>query len=364
MQWRTLRSGLLSLGSGDHPLWYSRSCIDQEVAAARAKRLRFGIAITNVENAIQHYLYTVRAYVKEFHVILHGYPLPKGDILLGADALEAHGVVLDYRAMKVRFGGRVDLPVQWQERTAPFEEVSLVLVSPMEIKPWTQQLVVVKPDCDALETANATLWVESEPRAAERGVLCAKGLPELWGGRTQILLVNCGGTPCKLPAGFPVATASGRNSDSAVLFTAAEPRPVVVDEVETSGKDEGVIPPLLDLESATKLLSRTDLNRLRALLRRAHRVWRAPDQPLGAGFGITHEIDTSDARPINLKPRRLQPAKAKAAHEEVQRMLNLGVVEPANSPWAAPIVLVTKKDGSLRFCVDYRRLNDVTKPDA
>ena len=79
---------------------------------------------------------------------------------------------------------------------------------------------------------------------------------------------------------------------------------------------------------------------------------------------VKHTIDTGEQRPIRLPPRRLPITKQEIEKEEVQKMLGRGVIEPCQSSWASPVVLVTKKDGTTCFCVDYRKLNDVTRKDA
>ena len=79
---------------------------------------------------------------------------------------------------------------------------------------------------------------------------------------------------------------------------------------------------------------------------------------------VNHTVDTGDQRPIRLLTRRLPITKQEIEKEEVQKMLDRGVIEPCQSSWASPVVLVTKKDGTTRFCVDYRKLNDVTRKDA
>ena len=74
-------------------------------------------------------------------------------------------------------------------------------------------------------------------------------------------------------------------------------------------------------------------------------------------------INTSDHPPICQRPYRTPLAKRKVIDECVDQMLQDGVIYPSNSPWASPVCLVPKKDGTTRFCVDYRALNEVTVKD-
>ena len=57
-------------------------------------------------------------------------------------------------------------------------------------------------------------------------------------------------------------------------------------------------------------------------------------------------------------------SKRKEVEKEVQKMLEMGIIEPSNSPYNSPIVIVKKKDNTNRFCIDFRRINVVTKSDS
>ena len=75
------------------------------------------------------------------------------------------------------------------------------------------------------------------------------------------------------------------------------------------------------------------------------------------------EIQTGEALPIHSPPYRLPHARKEMVQKEIQQMLRDDLIEPSTSAWVSPIVLVTKKDGSIRICVDYRKINAVTHPD-
>ncbi|CAM5169467.1 unnamed protein product, partial [Eretmochelys imbricata] len=76
-----------------------------------------------------------------------------------------------------------------------------------------------------------------------------------------------------------------------------------------------------------------------------------------------HSIDTGNAHPIKVQPYRVSPQAKTAIEWERQDMLQTGVIRRSGSAWASPVVLVPKPDGEIRFCVDCRKLNAVTRPD-
>ena len=78
----------------------------------------------------------------------------------------------------------------------------------------------------------------------------------------------------------------------------------------------------------------------------------------------THKIRTIGNPPIRKKPYRIPHAYREKVLDELEGMERDGIIEKLESEWASPLVVVTKKDGGIRLCVDYRKLNQVTKFDA
>ena len=118
------------------------------------------------------------------------------------------------------------------------------------------------------------------------------------------------------------------------------------------------------MEGVADELSLRQREELAAAIYEYQNVFSSGPTDMGRTGLVKHMIDTGDQRPIRLPPRRLPITKQEIEKEEVQKMLDRGVIEPCQSSWASPVVLVTKKDGTTRFCVDYRILNDVTRKDA
>ena len=101
-----------------------------------------------------------------------------------------------------------------------------------------------------------------------------------------------------------------------------------------------------------------------ALLQKHRDVFSATDDDLGFTETVTHKIVTTDNEPVKQLFRRLPPAQYQEVKEHIRDLLNRNIIQASTSPYASPIVIVRKKDLSIRMCVDYRRLNTKTRKDA
>ena len=99
------------------------------------------------------------------------------------------------------------------------------------------------------------------------------------------------------------------------------------------------------------------------LLFRYQDVFSRNDQDLGCFKGLRHSINTGTAAPVTSGMRRTPLGLEKEEEEQIQKMLAMGVIQPSSSDWSSAPVMVKKKDGSIRYCIDFRKLNDVTIKD-
>ncbi|GBM01931.1 hypothetical protein AVEN_269544-1 [Araneus ventricosus] len=110
-----------------------------------------------------------------------------------------------------------------------------------------------------------------------------------------------------------------------------------------------------------QILNEEQHTAVRKLLNEFQDLFSTCDADVGRCNMTQHRINTGDHPPIKQYPRRLPLARKEEAEHLVKEMVDNGIIEESSGPWASPIVLVKKKDGSTRFCVDYRKLIEITK---
>ena len=133
--------------------------------------------------------------------------------------------------------------------------------------------------------------------------------------------------------------------------------------------------PKLTKEQRDKIFSKLDLtgyddwtqdqrDMMNATIERYHHIFAVEDLELGRTILVKHEIKLTNYVPFKERYKRIPPHQYEEVRKHLDEMLRMGAIRKSNSPWASAVVLVRKKDGALRFCIDLRKLNERTVKDA
>jgi len=230
----------------------------------------------------------------------------------------------------------------------------VVSTEKVTIPPWSQAIVPGRVEMSRMQgDSEGSVWTTEVSELRNRVNVAQAIMP----GKLDdlpILVLNSGTEPCEI------------NADTILTeLTLSECAEEHDEEELTAGEGERSYKHLSKLmEGVDERVSEEQRVELLKILREYSDVFSTGELDLGETSLATHQIDTGDARRMRQTLRRQPCHLLDKIDEHVKKMVEAGVIEPSRSPWTSNIVVVSKKDGSLRFCVDYRKLNSVTRRDA
>ena len=287
------------------------------------------------------------------------------DGLLGMDLLQLSGACLDLQNGTVRLCGREVPTYRGGENSC----CRVTVAETVTIRAGHRVIVETQP---LTKVRDGNWLVEPLAKPLSGMLAVAKSVVSGEKGFVPVEVMNPSGEDCVLYKGThaatlqPVELVDRLQPDLAKAEGNEENFPSTRGVRRVSPVDPDKLEPEIEklFEDIEHPLTQNEQGTVRAMLARNQGVFKTEGKSLGRTTLVKHDIKTTTEQPIKQRARRIPIHQREVAEQEVEKMLKEDIIEPSHSPWASPIVLVRKKDGSTRFCVDYRKLNAVSIKDA
>ena len=281
--------------------------------------------------------------------------------LLGADFLRRYNAIVDCGNCLLHLSYRQQqhtIPISQETNSvqqltpvSPRVDDDMTVIAPVNIIVPGRTVQLILGQINPSDYIDSSVLVEPSSKLPSHLCLARSLSPLL--NHTEVILqvMNTSPTPLTIYKGMKLATATLRHN----ILSISEMGPHVCE----NSMNSTVLPDGIDLSH----LSPSEQTELTELLVNYSHVFSQGRIPTGHTSVVKHSIPTSGA-PIRQPLRRLPQALKSTVSDETHYMLDNKIIRPSSSPWCSPVVMVRKKDGSWRFCIDYRKLNAVTCRDA
>ena len=279
------------------------------------------------------------------------------EAILGLDFLQRHHCTIDTESW-VLLVKSVGLRVPLCPKASPAPpNLSVSVVGSTMIPPQSEMEVLGRVGCDTPMATQQTWLLEgSLPDRSKAAV--ARSLVTIADHNHNVVVrvVNPSDQPVALCNGATIAELHELESDAIQVATTVQAPAQQIPEAKRHA--------LWEMAQKADSLSDSEKQTLYETLMSYEDVFAADSSDLGRTGLVHHSVNTGPAAPVRQPPRRLPPHYRERAQELISDMLQRDIIQKSTSPWASPIVLVKKKDGTLRFCADYRKVNELTRRDA
>lgn len=270
-------------------------------------------------------------------------------LILGVDFMQTNKVVINFATNTLCIDNDSASPIICSvETNAGYARASKSYIVPSNSE-TVLEIKVSRRKTDDL------VLLEPAQNLASLKLAAAKSLVKIKNLRGYLKVLNPTEKDIKIPYNQLLAVVSEVDQNSVNQFDAP------ISSIQTSQNSETNNDITFDLKSSN--LSENQEKLLSKFLKKHRDVFAKDLAELGKTNVYEHEIDTHpDARPVRMPFYRATPAIQEEIRKHIDEMLDHNIIEPSNSIWHSPVVMVKKRSGEWRFAVDYRKLNKVTVP--